>query len=474
MTATARRVADITQVFERNQEATVYCGNLDTRVDEELLWELFVQCGIVKNVHIPRDKITGQHQSYGFVEFQQELDAEYAMKIMNMVKLYGKPIKCNKASQDKRTQEVGANLFIGNLDPDVDDKILHETFVSFGNILTAKVMRDPDNGESRGFGFVSFDGFEASDQALSAMNGQYICNKPIHVSYAYKKDTKGERHGTAAERLIASNKPKEAMKPSPMPPPLAILAQTGQVPPPPPGTLINQHALAASLAMASLSGGLMISQMADPLLMASSAMLNAAPPHSMPPTAPPPSILSGMPPSMLPYAHPSAPPLVPNAPSSAKLQPPIRPLPPASPPVHESSGAVASPPTNPNGGSVPPPISIPATQSSTVPEPPGEQGVGTGVSPPSIKTPSHPTADSSSGLPPHSAPLPPMFGIPGLPVPPQVPRMPMPPPFLFGLGMPPPGMPLPPPGAMPIGMPSHMPLPTAPKSVPLRPRAPPT
>lgn len=32
-----------------------------------------------------------------------------------MIKLYGKPIKVNKASQDKRIQDVGANLFIGKI-----------------------------------------------------------------------------------------------------------------------------------------------------------------------------------------------------------------------------------------------------------------------------------------------------------------------------------------------------------------------
>jgi splicing factor 3B subunit 4 len=36
-----------------------------------------------------------------------------------MIKLYGKPIKVNKASQDKRTQEVGANIFVGNFHDDV-------------------------------------------------------------------------------------------------------------------------------------------------------------------------------------------------------------------------------------------------------------------------------------------------------------------------------------------------------------------
>jgi len=49
-------------LFERNQEATIYVGNLDQRVSEEMLWELFVQCGPVANIHMPRDKITNEHQ----------------------------------------------------------------------------------------------------------------------------------------------------------------------------------------------------------------------------------------------------------------------------------------------------------------------------------------------------------------------------------------------------------------------------
>lgn len=65
-------------------------------------------------------------------------------------------------------------------------------------------MRDPDSGSSRGFGFVSYDCFEAADAAIDAMNGQFLCNRPISVSYAFKKDTKGERHGTPAERLLAA------------------------------------------------------------------------------------------------------------------------------------------------------------------------------------------------------------------------------------------------------------------------------
>lgn len=36
------------------------------------------------------------------------------------------------------------------------------------------------------------------------MNGQYLMNRPLSISYAFKKDTKGERHGTPAERLLAA------------------------------------------------------------------------------------------------------------------------------------------------------------------------------------------------------------------------------------------------------------------------------
>lgn len=145
------------------------------------------------NVYLPRDRVTGQHQSYGFVEFKSEEDADYACKVLNMIKLFGKPIRINKAATDRQSQDVGANLFIGNLDPEVDEKLLYDTFSAFGVILDApKIMRDPDTGTTKGFGFVSFDSFEASDAAIEAMHGQFLCNRTISVQYAYKKDAKGE------------------------------------------------------------------------------------------------------------------------------------------------------------------------------------------------------------------------------------------------------------------------------------------
>lgn len=157
---------------------------------------------------MPKDRVTQMHQGYGFVEFLSEEDADYAIKIMNMIKLYGKPIRVNKASAHQKNLDVGANIFIGNLDVEVDEKLLYDTFSAFGVILqTPKIMRDPETGKSKGFAFINFASFEASDAAMDAMNGQYLCNRPISVSYAFKKDHKGERHGSAAERLLAAQNP---------------------------------------------------------------------------------------------------------------------------------------------------------------------------------------------------------------------------------------------------------------------------
>ena len=104
-----------------------------------------------------------------------------------------------QAASNTKNLDVGANVFIGNLDPEIDEKLLYDIFSAFGVILqTPKIMRDPDTGNSKGFAFINFASFDASDAAIEAMNGQHLCNRAISVSYAFKKDSKGERHGSAA------------------------------------------------------------------------------------------------------------------------------------------------------------------------------------------------------------------------------------------------------------------------------------
>ncbi|KAJ9475055.1 Protein HSH49 [Pseudozyma hubeiensis] len=230
--------------LDRNQDATCYIGNIDDRATDAIVWELMIQAGPLVNLHLPKDRITQSHQGYAFAEFQTEQDADYACKVMNGLKLYGKPIRVNKASNDRKQIDIGANLFVGSLDPAVDERLLFETFSAFGGIIgLPKVARDPTSGEPKGFAFVSFDSFEAADAAIQALNGQFLLNKNITVDYAIKKDSKnGERHGTAAERLLAAQARKNNALPSqPYP------QQLGQ-PPRPMGAAYAQPPGAAPMA----------------------------------------------------------------------------------------------------------------------------------------------------------------------------------------------------------------------------------
>eukprot|EP00171_Calliarthron_tuberculosum_P010017 IDg10017t1 len=183
---------------ERNAEATIHIGQLDDKVTDAMLWELMQQASPVKHVYIPRDRITGKHFGYGFCEFHKPLDAAYANKVLNMVKLFGKPLRLSQSAVDRRTQDIGANLFIGNLSEDTDEKLLHDAFSTFGPLIEpASVMRDASTGNSKLFGFVKYTTFEAADNAISIMNGEHIGNRPIVVQYAFKKDGKErERHGS--------------------------------------------------------------------------------------------------------------------------------------------------------------------------------------------------------------------------------------------------------------------------------------
>jgi splicing factor 3B subunit 4 len=179
--------------------------------------------------------------------------------------------------------DVGANLFIGNLDENVDERLLYDTFSAFGMMATTakvcfelvpsagrsltavsilQIARDPSTGKSKGYGFVSYTDFESSDAAIESMNGQFLMNKAITVQYAFKKDGKGERHGTAAERLLAAQARKNNALPvtaRPPPAPMAFGARPpmpgfqgpyqGQFagvlaqPPPPPGFTPQQTIL---------------------------------------------------------------------------------------------------------------------------------------------------------------------------------------------------------------------------------------
>jgi len=85
-----------------------------------------------------------------------------------------------------RRNYIGANLYVKNLSPDVDDTKLTEMFINFGAITSAKVMKEA-SGKSRGFGFVAFEKKEAATRAIHEMTNTLHHGKPLYVSRAQTK-----------------------------------------------------------------------------------------------------------------------------------------------------------------------------------------------------------------------------------------------------------------------------------------------
>lgn len=78
-------------------------------------------------------------------------------------------------------RKTGAgNIFIKNLDENIDNKALHDTFAAFGNILSCKVAVD-NQGNSLGYGFVHYDTAEAAKAAIEGVNGMLLNDKVVFV-----------------------------------------------------------------------------------------------------------------------------------------------------------------------------------------------------------------------------------------------------------------------------------------------------
>ncbi|KIY72694.1 hypothetical protein CYLTODRAFT_388262 [Cylindrobasidium torrendii FP15055 ss-10] len=84
------------------------------------------------------------------------------------------------------------NLFCKNLDSSIDSNALFHEFRRYGQIVSARVMRN-ENGESRGFGFVSYQAPDQAARALQAMNGCQLGNKQIVVRLHEPKQLRQEK-----------------------------------------------------------------------------------------------------------------------------------------------------------------------------------------------------------------------------------------------------------------------------------------
>lgn len=61
----------------------IYVGNLNYKVDEDSLKNVFVEYGTVDSVKLIQDKISGRSKGFGFVEMPNDSEGQQAIENLN-------------------------------------------------------------------------------------------------------------------------------------------------------------------------------------------------------------------------------------------------------------------------------------------------------------------------------------------------------------------------------------------------------
>merc|ERR1719248_212398 len=177
--------------------ASLYVGDLAADASEGLLFEIFNTVGPVASIRVCRDAVTRRSLGYAYVNFHMMVDAERALDTMNYTMIKGRPIRIMWSHRDPSIRKSGkGNIFIKNLDKSIDNKMLYDTFCTFGNILSCKIAYD-EEGRSKGYGFVHYETEEAAETAIEKVDQKMLKDKIVYVGkFKRKVDREGEVGGS--------------------------------------------------------------------------------------------------------------------------------------------------------------------------------------------------------------------------------------------------------------------------------------
>jgi RNA recognition motif-containing protein len=82
------------------------------------------------------------------------------------------------------------NIYVGNLALNVSEGDLQQAFEAFGEVTTAKIIKDKYSGESRGFGFVEMESGAEGQAAIQGLNGKELKGLMIKVNEARPQKSK--------------------------------------------------------------------------------------------------------------------------------------------------------------------------------------------------------------------------------------------------------------------------------------------
>lgn len=139
----------------------MFIGGLNWDTTEDGLVAYFSKYGEVLDYTIMKDSATGRSRGFGFLTFKDPRAVDEVIKKDHI--LDGKLIDPKRAIAREEQDKVG-KIFVGGIDPLVNERDFNDFFSKFGRIIDAQLMVDKDTGRSRGFGFITFDSPEAVDR----------------------------------------------------------------------------------------------------------------------------------------------------------------------------------------------------------------------------------------------------------------------------------------------------------------------
>ena len=88
------------------------------------------------------------------------------------------------------------NIYVGSLSRDVTEEDLQEAFGAFGQVASAKIIKDKFSGESKGFGFVEMPEKAEAQAAIAGLNGKDLKGQTLNVNEARPRpERRGDRGG---------------------------------------------------------------------------------------------------------------------------------------------------------------------------------------------------------------------------------------------------------------------------------------
>ncbi len=76
------------------------------------------------------------------------------------------------------------NIYVGSLSYEVTEEDLRQAFEAFGQVETAKVIKDNYTNRSKGFGFVEMPDNAEAQSAIEGLNGKELKGRTLNVNEA--------------------------------------------------------------------------------------------------------------------------------------------------------------------------------------------------------------------------------------------------------------------------------------------------